>query len=57
MATYLLDGGARRKLIKGHQQCKPLWLVHKAWLCFDLINSLSVLKNYVFRKYELHLIT
>ncbi|RKW64189.1 MAG: hypothetical protein D8H98_00135 [Prevotella sp.] len=53
MATYLLDGGARRKLIKGHQQCKPLWLVHKGWLFFDLNNSLSVLKSRVFGMFEI----
>ena len=57
MATYLLDGGARRKLIKGDQQCKPFGLVHKGWLYFDLNNSLAVLKNNVFRRFEIHLIT
>ena len=57
MATYLLDGGARSKLIKGHQRCKPLWLVNKGLLYFDLNNSLAVLKNNVFREFEIHLIT
>ncbi len=55
MATYLIDGGARRKLIKGHQQCKHLWPVHKAWLYFDLNNSIAALKSRVFGKFEIHL--